>query len=167
MTHRLILTRHAKSSYDDPLLPDIDRPLNPRGQRSAALLGQWLTSRGDIPDEVLCSNATRTRETWEGLAATMKHKADLRLIPALYHAGPDAMLAVLQSAEFRLVMMLGHNPGIGAFAGLLAARPPLDPEFAHYPTGATLVMEFDIADWSEVRFGTGQVIDFITPRALE
>ena len=58
---RLILTRHAKSSWDDPLTPDHDRPLNDRGKAAAADLGQWLASRGYIPDEVLCSDALRTR----------------------------------------------------------------------------------------------------------
>ena len=167
MTHRLILTRHAKSSYDLPGLADIDRPLNPRGQRSATLLGGWMASRGDIPDEVLCSTARRTQETWAGIAGAMAQKADVRLIPALYQAGADAMLAVLHSATYRLVMMLGHNPGIGEFAQGLCARQPLDPEFLHYPTGATLVLEFDVADWSEAQMGKGQVIDFITPRSLE
>lgn len=168
MTHRLILTRHTKSSYDDPLLPDIERPLNPRGIKSAAKLGVWLTSRGDLPDEILCSPARRTQDTWAGIAAHMPDQhADLRVIPALYQASAEAMLAVLQTATFRLVMMLGHNPDIASFAHQLCARPPIDPGFAHYPTGATLVLEFDIATWAEARFGVGQVIDFITPRDLE
>ena len=168
MTHRLILMRHTKSSYDDPLVKDIDRPLNARGVTAAAKLGVWLTSRGDTPDEVLCSPAARTQETWSGVAAKLPgQQADLRLMPALYLATPEAMLAVLHSATFRLVMMLGHNPGIGTFANQLSAKPPLDPGFAHFPTGATLVLEFDIADWSDARFGLGQVIDFITPRDLE
>ena len=66
---RLILTRHAKSDWDDPMLDDHDRPLNKRGQRSAAELGEWLHSRGYEPDEVLCSTALRTRETWAPVAA--------------------------------------------------------------------------------------------------
>jgi len=167
MTHRLILTRHAKSSYDDPSWADIDRPLNARGLRSAKQLGQWLNSRGDIPDEVLCSTANRTQQTWAGIAAEMPQHAELRLIPALYQAGPEALLTVLQSATYRMVMLLAHNPGIGAFAEALCARQPLDPEFTHYPTGATLVLEFDIASWADAQVGTGQVIDFITPRSLE
>ena len=46
---RLILTRHAKSSWDDPLTPDHDRPLNERGKAAAADLGVWLASRGYVP----------------------------------------------------------------------------------------------------------------------
>lgn len=65
MTKRLILIRHAKSAWDDPLLPDHDRPLNPRGEGAARDLGQWLASRGYVPGEVLCSDALRTRATWE------------------------------------------------------------------------------------------------------
>ena len=49
---RLILTRHAKSSWDDPLTPDHDRPLNERGKAAAADLGTWLASRGYAPGEV-------------------------------------------------------------------------------------------------------------------
>ena len=52
-TLRLILTRHAKSSWDDPTLADHDRPLNARGIRAAGLIGGWLASRGDVPGEVL------------------------------------------------------------------------------------------------------------------
>ena len=43
---RLILTRHAKSSWDDPAMPDHDRPLNDRGRAAAVQLGVWLASRG-------------------------------------------------------------------------------------------------------------------------
>ena len=52
MTLRLILTRHAKSSWDDPLMSDHDRPLNERGKAAAADLGNWLASRGYVPEEV-------------------------------------------------------------------------------------------------------------------
>jgi phosphohistidine phosphatase len=65
---RLILTRHAKSAWDDPAMADHDRPLNERGKAAAADLGQWLASRDYIPQEVLCSDAERTRKTWSGIA---------------------------------------------------------------------------------------------------
>ena len=68
---RLILTRHAKSSWDDPLMSDHDRPLNERGKAAAADLGQWLASRGYVPDQVLCSDALRTRKTWSGIAPAL------------------------------------------------------------------------------------------------
>jgi phosphohistidine phosphatase len=163
---RLILTRHAKSSWDDPLTPDHDRPLNDRGKAAAADLGQWLASRDYVPGEVLCSDAVRTRKTFSGIAPALPGAPVLELKPALYHAGPDVMMAVLRHAKADVVMMIGHNPGIADFAARLVAHPPTNAEFSRYPTGATLVADFDVADWSEVSFGSGVTVDFIVPREI-
>lgn len=159
---RLILTRHAKSAWDDPSLDDHDRPLNARGRRSALSLGDWLASRDYEPEEVLCSSARRTRETWEMVAsAILEVRPLIRYEPGLYHASADKMLTILRSASHQTVMMLGHNPGISEFAAMLPARLPLDPEFRRYATGATLVIDFQIENWSEVALGQGSVMDFL------
>ena len=163
---RLILTRHAKSSWDNPAMPDHDRPLNERGRAAAAELGVWLASRGYVPGEVLCSDSLRTRKTWAGLAAALPGVPVLHLKPALYHAGPDVMLAVLRHAAEDCVLMIGHNPGIAEFAGRLVARPPVSAEFGRYPTGATLVCDFGVESWAEVGFGQGVMVDFIVPREV-
>ena len=163
---RLILTRHAKSSWDDPSMPDHDRPLNERGKAAAAELGVWLASRGYIPGEVLCSDALRTRKTWVGLAPALPGTPVLNLKPALYHAGPDVMLAVLRHATEDCVMMIGHNPGIAEFAARLVARSPINPDFARFPTGATLVCDFVTDDWAGVEFGSATASDFIVPREV-
>lgn len=166
MTKRLILTRHAKSSWDDPTMADHDRPLNDRGKAAAADLGHWLASRGYIPDEVLCSDALRTRKTWSGIAPALPGTPVLTLKPALYHAGPDVMLAVLKHAQADTIMMIGHNPGIAEFAQRLVARAPANPEFQRYPTGATLVASFEIDNWTDLQFGMGALRDFIVPKEI-
>lgn len=159
---RLILTRHAKSAWDDPTLDDHDRPLNERGRRSARALGDWIASRGYEPEEVLCSSSTRTRETWDLIAgAPLETRPPVRIEPALYHAGPDRMLAVLKTATMPTVMMIGHNPGISEFAAMLPARPPLDPDFRRFPTAATLVVDFQIESWADVEPGQGSTLDFV------
>ena len=133
---RLILTRHAKSSWDDPLTPDHDRPLNDRGKAAAADLGQWLASRDYVPGEVLCSDALRTRKTFSGIAPALPGAPVLELKPALYHAGPDVMMAVLKHAAADTVMMIGHNPALPNLrpAGALPRQTGICP----LPTGATL-----------------------------
>jgi phosphohistidine phosphatase len=166
MTKRLILTRHAKSSWDDPTLADRDRPLNGRGRRAAAALGAWLASRGYVPDEVLCSDTARTRETWELLARALPGAPEPTLKPALYNAGAEVMLAVLRHARGDTVLMLGHNPGIAEFAARIVARPPLHEAFTRYPTGATLVASFEAEAWSDIGFGQGATRDFVVPREL-
>lgn len=161
---RLILTRHAKSSWDDPRQDDHDRPLNARGWRGARELGDWLASRGYEPEEVLCSTAIRARETWSGVAAApLEVLARVRLLPELYHASPDQMLGTLRSATADCVMMVGHNPGIAEFAAMLPVRPPQTIEFRRYPTAATLVLDFDTANWRDVAPARGSVLDFFVP----
>lgn len=161
---RLILTRHAKSSWDDPAMTDHDRPLNRRGLRAALELGEWLGSRGYEPDEVLCSTATRTRQTWTGVkAAPLEVTPVIEYRDSLYHASPDVMMAVLRKAKGDSVLLIGHNPGIGELARLLPARAPNDPDFARYPTGATLVLDYQIDSWADLKPGQGSVLDFFVP----
>jgi phosphohistidine phosphatase len=147
-------------------MSDHDRPLNERGKAAAADLGNWLASRGYVPDQVLCSDALRTRKTWSGIAPALPGTPILELKPALYHAGPDVMLAVLRHATGKTVMMIGHNPGIAEFAHRIVARAPLNPDFQRYPTGATLVVDFAADSWADVAWSMGSVDDFIIPREL-
>lgn len=165
---RLILTRHAKSDWDDPTLPDHDRPLNGRGRRAARALGDWLASRGYDPEEVLCSSARRTQETWERVAdAVFETRPVLRVERALYQASPDVMLRVLRTAQAPTVMMIGHNPGIAALAAILPAQAPLTQEFRRYPTAATMVVDFQADSWADVAPGRGSVLDFVRPDGRE
>lgn len=159
---RLILMRHAKSSWDNPMLSDHDRPLNGRGTRSAAALGTWVRAQGYAVDEALVSDARRTRQTMAGLNLTLSPT----LLTALYHAGPDMMFDTLRGATGRCVLMIGHNPGIADFAAWLVAAAPDHARFVDYPTGATLVTDFDIEAWPDLRPASGQVQAFVTPREL-
>ncbi len=166
MTLRLILTRHAKSSWDSPALDDHDRPLNRRGRESATAVGGWLAARGYAPDQILCSSAARTRETWTRIAAELRTPAREELLQSLYLAEPDDMLAALQGATGKVVMMLGHNPGSAYMARGLVAEPPHHPQFDHYPTCATTVIDFATAAWGDVTWGRGVAVDFVVPRDL-
>ncbi len=166
MTRTLILTRHAKSSWDDPALEDHDRPLNVRGRRSAEEIGRWLAERGYLPDALLSSTSVRTRETWALISRALQPRIPARWEAALYHAGPQEILDVLRTAEGETVMLLGHNPGIGIAAANLAAAGPGHPRFNDYPTAATTVYRFDIADWAEADWRGGEVVDFVVPREL-
>src|SRR5699024_9897257 len=124
--------------------------------------GDWLASRGYEPEEVLCSTSVRTRETWDRVAAApLEVRPLLRFEAGLYNASPEQMLAVLRKATGPSVMMIGHNPGIAEFASLLPANPPMDDRFRRYPTGATLVVDFQIDDWEQLGLGRGSVLDFI------
>ncbi|WP_319546263.1 SixA phosphatase family protein [Ruegeria conchae] len=163
MTRTLILTRHAKSSWQYPFVQDHDRPLNKRGRKSATEIGRWLQSNGWLPDEVISSTAQRTRETWNRLGLST---SKLSFTPGLYLAGPDQMFEALSSASAKTVLILGHNPGIAEFAHRLVRQAPNHPRFYDYPTGATTVIHFEAPDWTSVRWGSGEVAGFTIPREL-
>lgn len=162
MTRSLILMRHAKSDWGHAGLPDHDRPLNARGAADAPAMGEWLRAQGYLPDEVLCSTALRTRQTLAGLSL----QAPARFLPALYHADPATMYEALQEATGQIVLMVGHNPGIAAFAADLLVTTPDHPRFDDYPTSATLIARFDITTWDDLRPATGQALAFVTPADL-
>lgn len=167
MTLRLILIRHAKSSWDAPELGDHARPLNPRGRRAAGAIAQWLTARGETPDLVLSSDAARTRETWAVMAPHFDPAPRVDWRADLYHAGPGTMLQALrQAGDARTVLMLGHNPGIAQFAAAMVTAPPRHDGFEAYPTCATLIADFDADRWDGISPATGRVVGFIVPRDL-
>ena len=162
MTLTLILMRHAKSDWDDPTMDDHDRPLNARGRRDAPRMAEWLAQTGAVPEHALCSTATRARETLEGVAPTIptSFKGEL------YLASPEVILRVLRAASPERQIIIGHNPGIAYFAHQIVASQPDHRRFADFPTASTLVVDFDIDDWGELRPGTGRVRAFATPHDL-
>jgi phosphohistidine phosphatase len=164
---RLILIRHAKSSWSSGAADDQSRPLNDRGRAAAAKVGNWLKAEGFVPDQVLSSNATRCAQTWEGLATTLAASPEVSFQEALYLAGPQAMLSALQGATGNTVLMLGHMPGIGEFARDLRRDPPPAHEaFRKYPTGAVTVLDFKLDSWADAQMGTGKFVAYTAPRAL-
>ncbi|MEM7024665.1 MAG: histidine phosphatase family protein, partial [Pseudomonadota bacterium] len=67
----LLLLRHAKSSWDDPSLADLDRPLAPRGRKAAPAMAKFMVKKRWVPDLVLSSPAERVRETWQLMAPVL------------------------------------------------------------------------------------------------
>ena len=76
------------------------------------------------------------------------------------------VLDVLSGASGDTVLLLGHNPGIAEFAGNIVSRPPDHNRFFDYPTCATAVISFDIQQWSDVDWHSGEVREFVIPREL-
>lgn len=173
---RLILFRHAKSSWDDPGLSDHRRPLAPRGMRAAPAVARWLGERALLPDHVLCSDAVRTRQTWALVEeAWAEHgggpRADVVIDPDLYLASPRGILALVAATppEVDALMVVGHNPGMHDLAATLAV-PGGTPAHARlarkFPTAAVAVLDFDAEDWSELGPGQGRLVAFVRPKDL-
>jgi phosphohistidine phosphatase len=165
----LVLLRHAKSAWDNADLPDIERPLSPRGQKAALVMGERLKKGGYRPDLVLCSTARRARETLDLIAGSLPKKAKVQHLKELYMAVPREMLnAVARTPDSAdTVMLVGHNPGIGSLAGWLAANgdsETLAKIRRKFPTAAAAVITFDVARWADVAGESGTLTAFLRPR---
>jgi phosphohistidine phosphatase len=166
---RLYLLRHAKSSWKDERLADHDRPLAGRGKRAAKAIAGHLRKQGIEPELVLCSTATRARETLAGIRAVLGD-GEVRLERELYRAGPGVLLARLHAVPEAVgsVMVIGHNPGLEDLALLLARRGSTVRELeAKFPTGALATLALRGSDWAGLDRASADLIAFVRPRDLE
>jgi phosphohistidine phosphatase len=164
---RLLLLRHAKSSWDDPGLPDLERPLAPRGHRAAERMAEYLRSNAPPVDLVLCSSALRTKQTLERMTKAFGD-AEIVVEDELYGATDDELLERLRRVAEgdETVALIGHNPGIHDLATTLAGRGgDLDRMREKFPTGALAVLEFD-GPWRRLSRGGARLASFVTPKDL-
>ncbi len=171
MKRTLILMRHAKSSWDSPTDIDHDRPLNDRGMVSARALGNWIREKklvsedNIISTEALVSSSLRTQQTFAGIDLGIEPT----VIKALYNSSSDFLLGAINSATKETVLIIAHNPGIGELAFRLARMMRHLPEherFVDYPTGSTLVVEWEADSWVNLDYSQGKIVEFITPKEL-
>jgi phosphohistidine phosphatase len=166
--HRLLLLRHAKSSWDQLELADHDRPLAPRGRRAAAALGEHLRQLLEPPQLVICSSAARTVETLQRIRFALPRDTNVEIEDGLYGADAGELLARIRRlpSTVACAMLIGHNPGIGDVAVALAGhgdRTARASMAAKFPTGA--VAHLAIARvWSAVRPGVATLEHYWTPR---
>jgi phosphohistidine phosphatase len=126
-------------------------------------MGDWLRDRKIKPDCVLSSDAARTRET---LALLKLADIPTTFTRDLYLAEPQVMQQVLSTYVGDCILMVAHNPGSAMLANALLQSLPSHTEFRAYPSGATLVADFNIDSWSDLQLATGKIAEFIVPRDL-
>ena len=143
----LFLVRHAKSSRDDPALPDKERPLNDRGMRDAPRMGERLAKQDVKPDLIVSSPALRALATAEIIGKKLDYKVkDIVVEERLYAAAPDDLLEVIQELgdKPKRVMLFGHNPEMTELAHRLSSK------ITDMPTCAVAEFSFDTKSWSNV-----------------
>lgn len=119
----LTLMRHGKSDWSYEV-PDLDRPLAPRGKRQAPVTAQWLAKNMPPVDCVLVSPATRTRQTWKCMQPHLEGKKSVKYVDALYtDDGVDVIAALADCAKStQHTMVVGHNPALDEAAHYLTRR---------------------------------------------
>lgn len=168
----LTLLRHAKSSWDDTVERDFDRPLNKRGARAARTVGRAMRAEGLAFDIVVASPAARVVETLAGIAEGYGRDLPARYEERIYLASPTTLLEIVRAADDskQTLLIVGHNPGLESLALMLTQEGTgsLRGELAEkYPTATLAEIALPIDHWRDAGRGGGELTRFIRPRDLD
>lgn len=160
----LIFFRHGKSDWDADYQGDHSRPVAKRGRKAAALMGRFLKATGQIPDRVITSSAVRARTTVELAHAAGEWACSVRVTDMLYDATSADVLREIQAEpdECGRLLVAGHEPTFSEMIGRLTGKASV-----RFPTAAMARIDFDVAGWSEVEFGAGELVWLIPPKVLK
>ncbi|ORB29385.1 SixA phosphatase family protein [Mycolicibacterium parafortuitum] len=168
--HRtLLLLRHAKSDYPDGVV-DHDRPLSSRGIREGALAGEWIRATFGGVDAVLCSTATRTRQTLERTGIT----APVQFVDRLYDATAGILIEEINGVQARFddevstLLVIGHEPVMSSVALGLADEESSNSAAAaqisqKYPTSSIAALRSS-APWDRWALRGAELTEFHTAR---
>ena len=158
----IYLLRHAKSSWKQPELSDLERPLNKRGKRDAPKMGKLLRKRKEIPGLIISSPAKRAFATAKRFAQELKYRIK-KIVKRkqLYMGTTEDFIDTISQAEkkFKSIMLVSHNPGITVFANEVS-----DSHIDNIPTSGVVRIDFDINDWGEIKGSKGKMIFFEYPK---
>jgi phosphohistidine phosphatase len=164
----LLLLRHAKSSWADPALADVDRPLTPRGEKAARSIARYLLEKRVKPELVLCSPSRRTRQTFEAIEPSLGRDVRVEYERELYGASADELLGRLRDVPpgIATLLVLGHNPGLQDLAVSLAGRGAgIDRLREKFPTAAIATLAVE-DEWADLEPGDAELVDYVVPREL-
>ncbi len=156
----LFVLRHAKSSWDNPNLADFERPLNERGLKAAALIGELILKKHFEIDYVLSSPANRAKQTANLVKEYGKIESAIKFEDRIYEAGVQTleMIAAGFDENYQSVMIVGHNPGLESFIGFLTG------EMCAMPTAALAIIDLEIAGWNQISHSSGNLRELLRSR---
>ncbi len=160
MMKKLLLLRHAKSSWKQPELHDHDRPLNKRGKHEAPLVGRYLKENDLLPDLILSSTARRARDTAQAVADESGFSGEVELYQDLYMSDAACYLDILRCLpeQPNRVLVVGHNPDLEELLTLLTDSAE------HMTTAALAQVDLPISSWQELSEATdGRLLNIWAP----
>ncbi len=158
----LLFCRHAKSSWKDLSLADIDRPLNKRGKRDAPEMGRRLAARSVKVDAIVSSPAVRARKTARFFANALGYpRSSIIVNEELYGIDSLSILAVIHALDntINTAVMVGHNPEFTNLVNILG-----NLHIANVPTCGIVALGFPFSSWKDVKGGSGHLDFFDYPK---
>jgi len=166
----LYLMRHAKSDWHSVAQSDFDRPLNPRGSKDAARMGQWLDANDLRPEVLLASPAQRARQTALAVAEHLGvNDNEVLFNKDLYLADRATLLNILHTvpATTDSVLLVAHNPGLDDLVEWLAHEPPSLSDSGKLMTTAAIAIFEVSGPWAKLKRGGGIALrQLLRPKEL-
>lgn len=148
----LHLIRHAKTRQDSPTGKDKDRELMEKGTAQANLLGHYVQSHHIELGKMLCSTATRTRQTKSIVCQHLAERCKVEYRDDLYMASKEELLAALSNETDKTITLIGHNEGISDLASYFAE------EHISMRTAELVSFTFSLKNWAAASRGTGTIL---------
>ena len=160
----LILIRHAKSSWSNPLLDDFERPLNKRGEKNAPFMAKVLKQKGLTPDLIISSPSIRTKQTLDYFIQEFDYKGEIIFEESIYEAPFENLLKVIKNIDdkYKTIFLFGHNPGLNDLVDFLIGNFE-----ENIPTSGVLQLNFDIKKWENLKEKIGILEFFIYPKIFD
>lgn len=159
---KVFFIRHAKSSWDDFSLRDIERPLNKRGLRDAPFMATMLMGKGVKPDAIVSSPANRafTTATYFAEAAGIESQDIIKKID-IYEALAITVKEIVNDLnnDWDTVLIFGHNPTFTTLANSYH-----EEYIPNMPTCGIVEVEADIEDWKKFNEKTARRVNFHYPK---
>ncbi|MEM9089454.1 MAG: histidine phosphatase family protein [Cyanobacteria bacterium P01_F01_bin.53] len=159
---KLHLIRHAKSSWSDGSLADIERPLNKRGLKSCEVMAEQIVKAGCAFEHVFCSPALRAQSTIENLCAQLTTKEiSWQIDQALYTFEVRDLLAWCQSLDDSLteVVVVGHNSALTDLINMVGDQP-----LENLPTCGYVQLALGDRTWKDLSTGSTELLSFLKPK---
>ena len=143
----IFFIRHAKSSWEDSSLSDIERPLNKRGLRDAPFMAKLLKGKSVIPDRIVTSPANRAYTTATYFAKELDISENSLVVrKEIYHAYPEDVLGIVRTLDNadNTILMFGHNPCFTSIANRFS-----NDYIPNVPTCGIVQVIADVAEWTD------------------
>lgn len=166
--HSLYVLRHAKSSWELAGELDYERGLTERGLTDAKLIAGEIERRKIAIDLVICSGATRARETLTGIAPALDPQTPIEYDDRLYQATAMKVASVVREVPETVgsLLIVGHNPSFHDFAVDIAREgDELERLAAKFPTAALAEFELD-GTWADLKSDSARLSAFTAPKQL-
>jgi len=145
---KLYLIRHAKSSWEEPGISDMERPLMEKGFKRTMKIIRFLNEHDVKIDLIISSPAERAFQTAILIAKGIGYPEDkIQIERKIYDGYYDRILDLIYatSIEVNSLMIFGHNPTITHLANLF-----LHPGVELLPTAGTVCISFDTDSWESI-----------------